>query len=169
MHRHRRDRRRVVVLSALALVALLAGCEADVTWTMMPAPIIMKDARFDFARHVAPDDRDTDVRVLYATPRAPAPPGARERYRQEAGGRDKLVPEGVEGLVPQRGSLAGFVYQLVGGVKSGMGYVGAATIAELQKKARFVQVTSAGLRESHAHDIKITREAPNYFAADAEQ
>jgi IMP dehydrogenase len=83
--------------------------------------------------------------------------------------RDKLVPEGVEGLVPQRGPLAQFVYQLCGGVRSGMGYVGAATIPELQRKARFVQVTSAGLRESHAHDIKITREAPNYNAADAEQ
>ena len=83
--------------------------------------------------------------------------------------RDKLVPEGVEGLVPQRGPLANFVYQLCGGVRSGMGYVGAPTLAELQAKARFVQVTSAGLRESHAHDIKITREAPNYFAADAEQ
>jgi IMP dehydrogenase len=83
--------------------------------------------------------------------------------------RDKLVPEGVEGLVPQRGALSSFVYQLCGGVKSGMGYVGAPTIAELARKARFVQVTSAGLRESHAHDIKITREAPNYFASDAEQ
>jgi IMP dehydrogenase len=93
-----------------------------------------------------------------------------DRYGQgKVRNRDKLVPEGVEGLVPQRGPLAGFVYQLCGGVKSGMGYVGAATIPELQKKAKFVQVTSAGLRESHAHDIKITREAPNYFAADAEQ
>jgi IMP dehydrogenase len=93
-----------------------------------------------------------------------------DRYGQgKVRQRDKLVPEGVEGLVPQRGPLANFVYQLCGGVKSGMGYVGAATIPELQKKARFVQVTSAGLRESHAHDIKITREAPNYFASDAEQ
>jgi IMP dehydrogenase len=83
--------------------------------------------------------------------------------------RDKLVPEGVEGLVPQRGPLASFVYQLCGGVKSGLGYVGAATLQELARKAKFVQVTSAGLRESHAHDIKITREAPNYFAADGEQ
>ena len=93
-----------------------------------------------------------------------------DRYGQgKVRQRDKLVPEGVEGLVPQRGPLAGFVYQLCGGVKSGMGYVGAPTILELQKRAKFVQVTSAGLRESHAHDIKITREAPNYFAADAEQ
>jgi len=93
-----------------------------------------------------------------------------DRYGQgKVRQRDKLVPEGVEGLVPQRGALASFVYQLCGGVKSGMGYVGAASIPELARKARFVQVTSAGLRESHAHDIKITREAPNYFAADAEQ
>jgi IMP dehydrogenase len=93
-----------------------------------------------------------------------------DRYGQgKVRQRDKLVPEGVEGLVPQRGALASFVYQLCGGVKSGMGYVGAATIPELTRKAKFVQVTSAGLRESHAHDIKITRESPNYFAADAEQ
>ncbi len=93
-----------------------------------------------------------------------------DRYGQgKVRQRDKLVPEGVEGLVPQRGPLSSFVYQLCGGVRSGMGYVGAATIAELSRNARFVQVTSAGLRESHVHDIKITREAPNYFAADAEQ
>jgi IMP dehydrogenase len=93
-----------------------------------------------------------------------------DRYGQgKVRQRDKLVPEGVEGLVPLRGPLAQFTYQLCGGVKSGMGYVGAPTIPELQKRARFVQVTSAGLRESHAHDVKITREAPNYFAADAEE
>ena len=93
-----------------------------------------------------------------------------DRYGQgKVRNRDKLVPEGVEGLVPQRGPLASFVYQLCGGVKSGMGYVGAKALPQLAEKARFVQVTSAGLRESHAHDIKITREAPNYFAADPEQ
>ena len=94
IHRHRRDPRRVVVLSALALVGLLAGCEADVTWTMMPAPIIMKDSRFDFTRLVAPDDRDTDVRVLYATTRAPAPAGrsralSTERRRCATSRRDR--------------------------------------------------------------------------------
>jgi IMP dehydrogenase len=96
-----------------------------------------------------------------------------DRYGQgKVRQRDKLVPEGVEGLVPQRGPLASFVYQLCGGVRSGMGYVGAASLTELARKARFVQVTSAGLRESHAHDIKITREAPNYFfhsGSDGEQ
>ena len=74
----------------------------------------------------------------------------------------KLVPEGIEGRVPYRGTVGMIVYQLVGGVKSGMGYVGCSTIAELQQKARFVRVSGAGLRESHVHDVMITREAPNY-------
>jgi hypothetical protein len=83
--RHRRGLRCRAVMSILALLGLVAGCDTDVTWTMMPAPVIMKDPRFDFTRLVAPDDRDADVRVLYATTRAPAPSGARERYRQSAG------------------------------------------------------------------------------------
>ena len=74
----------------------------------------------------------------------------------------KLVPEGIEGRVPYRGTVAMIVYQLVGGVKSGMGYVGCSTIPELQQKARFVRISGAGLRESHVHDVMITREAPNY-------
>ncbi len=74
----------------------------------------------------------------------------------------KLVPEGIEGRVPYRGTVGMIVYQLVGGVKSGMGYVGCATIGELQEKARFVRISGAGLRESHVHDVMITREAPNY-------
>jgi IMP dehydrogenase len=74
----------------------------------------------------------------------------------------KLVPEGIEGRVPYRGTVAMVVYQLVGGVKSGMGYVGCSTISELQHKARFVRISGAGLRESHVHDVMITREAPNY-------
>jgi IMP dehydrogenase len=74
----------------------------------------------------------------------------------------KLVPEGIEGRVPYRGTVAMVVYQLVGGVKSGMGYVGCSTIPELQQKARFVRISGAGLRESHVHDVMITREAPNY-------
>ena len=91
--------------------------------------------------------------------------GSADRYAQ--GGtkeRGKFVPEGVEGIVPTKGQLADFLYQLVGGLRSGMGYVGVKTIAELQEHARFVRVTSAGLRESHPHDIKITKEAPNYQA-----
>lgn len=74
----------------------------------------------------------------------------------------KLVPEGIEGRVPYKGPLSEMVYQLVGGVRAGMGYCGAATIAELQEKARFLRVTFAGLRESHVHDVIITKEAPNY-------
>ncbi|HEY1502230.1 MAG TPA: IMP dehydrogenase [Acidobacteriaceae bacterium] len=75
---------------------------------------------------------------------------------------DKFVPEGIEGRVPYRGALEAMVYQLVGGLRSGMGLVGAATIEDLQKNAKFVRISSAGLRESHVHDVMITREAPNY-------
>ncbi len=85
-----------------------------------------------------------------------------ERYRQGKGAPDKLVPEGIEGRVPSKGPLAPFVYQLVGGLRSGMGYCGAQTIAALQEKARFIRISSASLKESHPHDITITREAPNY-------
>jgi IMP dehydrogenase len=74
----------------------------------------------------------------------------------------KLVPEGIEGRVPYRGSVANIVYQMVGGLKSGMGYCGCQTIGDLQQKARFVRISAAGLRESHVHDVMITREAPNY-------
>src|SRR5262249_1493745 len=74
----------------------------------------------------------------------------------------KLVPEGIEGRVPYRGTLAAMVFQLVGGVRSGMGYVGCVTIPELQQKSRFIRISGAGLRESHVHDVIITREAPNY-------
>jgi IMP dehydrogenase len=76
----------------------------------------------------------------------------------------KLVPEGIEGRVPYRGTLAAMVHQLVGGLRSGMGYVGCQTIAELQQKAKFIRISNAGLKESHVHDVVITREAPNYRA-----
>ncbi len=99
--------------------------------------------------------------------------GSHERYRQEPGARtqekdgktivsQKLVPEGVEGRVPYKGPLAEFVFQLVGGIRAGMGYCGAHTIEELRTKARFIQVTAASVQESHPHDIVITQEAPNY-------
>jgi len=105
--------------------------------------------------------------------------GSSERYAQSAddsstdnmsmrdgdhdGNRvDKLVPEGIEGRVPYRGTLAEMVYQLVGGMRSGMGYCGTKSIPELQQKARFIRISGAGLRESHVHDVIITREAPNY-------
>jgi IMP dehydrogenase len=87
---------------------------------------------------------------------------AADRYSQEGAARGKSVPEGVEGRVPYKGSLSALVDQLVGGLKSGMGYCGVSTLAELQERARFVRITSAGLRESHVHDVIITREAPNY-------
>jgi IMP dehydrogenase len=86
--------------------------------------------------------------------------GASDRYSQEDSG--KLVPEGIEGRVPYKGPLSDLVYQLVGGLRSGMGYCGSKTIQELQERASFLRVTSAGLRESHVHDVIITKEAPNY-------
>ena len=88
--------------------------------------------------------------------------GSKDRYRQ--GGAEKLVPEGVEGRVPFKGPLGEFVYQLVGGLRAGMGYCGAQNIDELRTRSRFILVTSASVRESHPHDIVITQEAPNYSA-----
>lgn len=89
--------------------------------------------------------------------------GSKDRYFQEGIEESKkLVPEGIEGRVPYKGALAESVYQLVGGLRAGMGYCGAATIPELKRKARFIQITSAGLRESHPHDVTITKEPPNY-------
>ncbi|MEX2285597.1 MAG: IMP dehydrogenase [Planctomycetaceae bacterium] len=95
--------------------------------------------------------------------------GSSERYRQSVGEDDgktssKLVPEGVEGRVPYKGPLHGLLYQLIGGLRAGMGYVGVNSISELQTKARFIQVSPATVRESHPHDIAITQESPNYTA-----
>jgi len=92
--------------------------------------------------------------------------GSAERYGQKSSTvKDKLVPEGVEGRVPYRGTLDAFVYQLVGGLRAGMGYCGARNIKELRKNARFVRTSAASVAESHPHDIQITKEAPNYSAA----
>jgi IMP dehydrogenase len=89
--------------------------------------------------------------------------GSRDRYGQASESQmSKLVPEGIEGRVPHKGPLASLVHQLVGGLRAGMGYCGCNTIAELHERARFIRVTSAGLRESHVHDVIITKEAPNY-------
>ncbi len=88
--------------------------------------------------------------------------GSRDRYGQGGTADEKLVPEGIEGRVPHRGSLRGILYQLVGGLRSGMGYTGSANIHELRTKAKFVRITSAGLKESHVHDVMISEEAPNY-------
>jgi IMP dehydrogenase len=91
--------------------------------------------------------------------------GSADRYFQDpSNNADKLVPEGIEGRVPYKGSVLGIIYQLVGGVRSSMGYCGCATIDELREKAEFVEITSAGMRESHVHDVQITKEAPNYRA-----
>ncbi|SMP49750.1 IMP dehydrogenase [Noviherbaspirillum suwonense] len=91
--------------------------------------------------------------------------GSADRYFQDAANNaDKFVPEGIEGRVPYKGSVIAILYQLVGGVRSSMGYCGCATIDELREKAEFVEITSAGMRESHVHDVQITKEAPNYRA-----
>ena len=89
--------------------------------------------------------------------------GARDRHFQEfEGNATKLVPEGIEGMVPYKGSLSAMVQQLVGGLRAGMGYCGTSSIRDLQARSRFVRISSAGLKESHVHDVIITKEAPNY-------
>ena len=89
--------------------------------------------------------------------------GSKDRYGQAAIELEsKLVPEGIVGRVPYRGKLTDIIYQLMGGLRSGMGYVGCRTVSELMSKGRFVRITPAGLRESHVHDVVITKEAPNY-------
>ena len=88
--------------------------------------------------------------------------GSSDRYFQESTEAEKLVPEGIEGRVPYKGTLVAILHQLVGGVRSSMGYTGCSTIEEMRSKACFVRVTSAGMRESHVHDVTITKEAPNY-------
>ena len=101
--------------------------------------------------------------------------GSHERYRQDSSARShdgslKLVPEGLEGRVPFKGPLAEFVFQLIGGLKAGMGYCGTRVIDDLRSKTRFIQITGASVLESHPHDIVITQEAPNYstFSTDGE-
>ncbi|MBN2841989.1 MAG: IMP dehydrogenase [Sedimentisphaerales bacterium] len=93
--------------------------------------------------------------------------GGGARYGQNTKQADKLVPEGVEGRVPYRGKLSGFVYQMVGGLRAGMGYCGAHNIDQLRKNTRFIEISAATVRENHPHDISITHEAPNYFSGDA--
>jgi IMP dehydrogenase len=88
--------------------------------------------------------------------------GSSDRYRQKGTEAGKLVPEGVEGRVPFKGPLSDFVYQLVGGLRAGMGYIGSRTIEELRRDAKFIRVSAATVRENHPHDIAITQEAPNY-------
>jgi IMP dehydrogenase len=91
--------------------------------------------------------------------------GSSERYRQghaAPADQSKLVPEGVEGRVPYKGALQPLMFQLTGGLRSGMGYVGSRTVRELREKARFIEISAASVRENHPHDIAITQEAPNY-------
>jgi len=89
--------------------------------------------------------------------------GSADRYFQDGElGSKKLVPEGIEGRVPYKGPVGDVLYQLIGGLRSGMGYVGCGTIDELRTRTEFQRITTAGLRESHPHDVTITREAPNY-------
>ncbi len=89
--------------------------------------------------------------------------GSADRYfQQDVGNTLKLVPEGIEGQVPHKGTVNAVLHQMVGGLRAAMGYVGASTIGDLQSKVQFVRITNAGLRESHVHDVMITREAPNY-------
>jgi IMP dehydrogenase len=94
--------------------------------------------------------------------------GSRDRYFQDefdlenASSGEKLVPEGIEGRVAHKGSVAAMIHQLVGGLRAGMGYCGSANIRDLQRHARLVRITPAGFRESHVHDVTITKEAPNY-------
>jgi IMP dehydrogenase len=96
--------------------------------------------------------------------------GSRDRYFQDefdlerntSDTHEKLVPEGIEGRVPHKGTVAAMIHQLVGGLRAGMGYCGSHTIDELQRDGRLIRVTAAGVRESHVHDVVITKEAPNY-------
>lgn len=88
--------------------------------------------------------------------------GSSDRYFQEGGEADKLVPEGIEGRVPYKGTMITIIHQLMGGLRASMGYTGCATVAEMRTKPQFVRITTAGMRESHVHDVTITKEAPNY-------
>ena len=89
--------------------------------------------------------------------------GSADRYfQQEIKDTHKMVPEGIEGRVAYKGAMGAVIHQLVGGLRAGMGYTGSATVTDLQQRARFRRITGAGLRESHVHDVSITREAPNY-------
>ena len=86
----------------------------------------------------------------------------KDRYASGQNGSRKLVPEGIEGRIPYKGNLHDYVYQMIGGLRSSMGYTGAASLQDLQKNTRLVRITNAGLVESHPHDVIITKEAPNY-------
>ena len=88
--------------------------------------------------------------------------GSADRYFQKDAASDKLVPEGIEGQVPYKGTVAAVLHQMVGGLRAAMGYTGCATVEEMRRDCKFVKITGAGLKESHVHDVQITRESPNY-------
>jgi len=88
--------------------------------------------------------------------------GSADRYFQKEASTDKLVPEGIEGQVPYKGSVTSVVHQMIGGLRASMGYTGCATVEEMRKDCQFVKISGAGLKESHVHDVQITRESPNY-------
>jgi IMP dehydrogenase len=92
--------------------------------------------------------------------------GSKDRYFQSDSDENKLVAEGIEGMVPYKGPLKDFLYQMVGGIRSGMGYCGAKNLQALHENAEFIEITSAGLKESHPHDIRITKETPNYYSSE---
>ncbi|NCC95361.1 MAG: IMP dehydrogenase, partial [Synergistales bacterium] len=88
---------------------------------------------------------------------------SKDRYFQEGAKENKLVPEGIEGLAAYKGPAGNMLYQMIGGIRSGMGYVGAKDIDELHKNSKFVKISSASVKESHPHDVVVTKEAPNYW------
>jgi IMP dehydrogenase len=92
--------------------------------------------------------------------------GSKDRYFQSDEEDNKLVAEGIEGMVPYKGPLKDFLYQLMGGLRAGMGYCGAANLEALRQNAVFVEISTAGLKESHPHDIRITKETPNYYSSE---
>src|SRR6516165_8710242 len=134
---------------------------------LLPVPTSRWLARCSPARTKRPVrsfcGRDAPIRPIAAWVRLARSRGSADRYfQQDIKDTLKLVPEGIEGQVPYKGPVANVMHQLAGGLRAAMGYVGARNIAEFHEKAQFVRITGAGLRESHVHDVTITREAPNY-------
>ncbi|MDQ2683163.1 MAG: IMP dehydrogenase, partial [Chloroflexota bacterium] len=130
---------------AVMLVSLLAGVDES------PGEVVLYQG-----------ERFKEYRGMGSIGAMKARSFSKDRYFQEGSSTDKLVPEGIEGRVAYKGPLLNLVYQMVGGLRSAMGYVGAEDIASLKRDAQFVQITAAGLRESHPHDVMVTKEAPNY-------
>jgi IMP dehydrogenase len=142
---------------AVMLGSLLAGCEES------PGDLIFINGKqFKSYRGMGSLGALSGLR---GSGRGEAQSYSKDRYFQaDVTSEDKLIPEGIEGQVPFRGPLANVAHQLVGGLRQAMYYTGASTIAELQERGRFVRITSAGLKESHPHDIQMTVEAPNYHS-----